>query len=261
MEKREIQSRELSWCPDKNGKFILENVSMEFEQGGFYGIIGPNGSGKTSFLRHLLRFLKAERGKLLLGDKDLTEYHRKELAKNLAFVPQNTKIDTDFTAYEIVMMGRNPYRERFSGRKRKDEEIVEQAMRLASCDALKDHTFRYLSGGEAQRVLIARAIAQDTPWLLLDEPVSSLDIRHQMEIMDTLLYLNKEKGKSIILVLHDLNLASRFCSHLVMMKNGKIKAAGQTKELMKVELLKEVYDMEFVSMVHPKIGCLCYFPL
>lgn len=256
----EIQSIELSWQPSKGQPAILDRVSLTFETGGLYGIIGPNGSGKTSFLRHLLRFIRAENGQLMLGDRQLQEYERKQLAKEVSFVPQNTGIDTDFTAYDIVMMGRNPYRGSFSGINREDREKVKEAFCLASCEQLKEKRFADLSGGEAQRVLIARAIAQDTPWLLLDEPVSSLDVHHQMEIMKTLTYLNQEKKKSVIIVLHDLNLAARFCSHLVMLKKGRVVAEGKTKKLLEPALLEEVYDMEFVEVVHPVSGETFFLP-
>lgn len=255
-----IECRDLTWHPDKGKNAVLDGVTLNFLPGGIYGIIGPNGSGKTSFLRHLLRFLRVESGSLTLDKKNLSEYDRMELARNMAFVPQNTQIDTDFLAYDIVLMGRNPYLGRFSGIGRADKEKVEEAFRLASCTALRNRRFSELSGGEAQRVLIARAIAQDTPWLLLDEPVSSLDIRHQMEIMQTLVYLNREAGKSVILVLHDLNLAVRFCSHLVLLKEGKVAAAGKTRALIQTELLQEIYEMEFVEVEHPISKETYYLP-
>jgi len=260
MEEITIESRDLTWRPDKKRDAVLNGVTLNFLPGGIYGIIGPNGSGKTSFLRHLLRFLRAESGSLILGEKDLSEYERVELAKKMAFVPQNTQIDTDFLVYDIVMMGRNPYLGRFSGIERIDREKVEDALLLASCTELRSRQFSKLSGGEAQRVLIARAIAQDTPWLLLDEPVSSLDIRHQIGIMQTLQELNQKAGKSVILVLHDLNLAVRFCSHLVLLKDGNVVAAGRTQEVLKAEMLQKVYEMEFVEVVHPVSKEIYYLP-
>ncbi len=240
-----IQSEELKWYPDKNKKAVLNGITLEFAEGGFYGIIGSNGSGKTSFLRHLLRFLKVRSGRILLGEQELTEYKRKELARQMAFVPQNVQMDVDFSVYEVVQMGRNPYLGKFASFRKEDRKMVEEALRLTSCLELQDRKFAQLSGGEAQRVLIARAVAQDTKWILLDEPVSGLDVRYQMEMMQMLEWLNREKGKSVIVVLHDLNLAVRFCSHLVMMKAGKVVAAGKTETVMDLELLQEVYGIAF----------------
>ncbi len=255
-----IQSEELRWCPNKDGKAVLDGITAEFLEGGFYGIIGPNGSGKTSFLRHLLRFLKVYSGKLLLGERELIEYERKELAKQLAFVPQNIHMDIDFSVYEVVQMGRNPYLGRFASFGKEDQKIVEEALSLTSCKELCDRKFVELSGGEAQRVLIARAVAQDTKWILLDEPVSGLDVRYQMEMMRLLDWLNRKKGKSVIVVLHDLNLAARFCSHLVIMKKGKVVAMGETEKMMDLELLQNVYEIEFLHILDMDGGQGYYFP-
>lgn len=253
-----IRSEELKWYPDRKGRAVLDGITVEFVEGGFYGIIGSNGSGKTSFLRHLLRFLKVDSGRLLLGERELVEYERKELARQLAFVPQNTQMDVDFSVYEVVQMGRNPYLGRFTSFRKEDQKIVEEALRLTSCMELRERKFVELSGGEAQRVLIARAVAQDTSWILLDEPVSGLDVRYQMEMMRLLDWLNRKRGKSVIVVLHDLNLATRFCSHLVMMKEGKMLAMGKTEEIMDLELLYKVYGIEFLHVLDG--GRDYYFP-
>lgn len=253
-----IQSEELRWYPDRKKEAVLDGITVEFIEGGFYGIIGSNGSGKTSFLRHLLRFLKVRSGRILLGERELAEYERKELARQLAFVPQNTWMDVDFSVYEVVQMGRNPYLGRFAAFGKEDRKMVEEALRLTSCLELQERRFTELSGGEAQRVLIARAVAQNTKWILLDEPVSGLDVRYQMEMMQMLDWLNRERGKSVIVVLHDLNLAVRFCSHLVMMKKGKVVAMGETEKVMRLELLQEVYGIEFSCILDGKRKY--YFP-
>lgn len=254
MQKKEfgIRSAELTWQPEHREQPILDHVSISLACGGFYGIIGPNGSGKTSFLRHLLNFLEHTEGTICLDGQEVDTYRRSELAKKLAFVPQNTSIDTTFSAYEIVFMGRNPHQKRFHGATEQDFKKVIDAMELASCTELKDRQFRKLSGGEAQRVIVARAIAQDTPWLLLDEPVSSLDIRHQLELMETLKKLNRERETSIITVLHDINLAASYCSDIIMMKNGQVKYMGPVSQVLNSERLTEVYGVKFQEIPHPR---------
>lgn len=235
----------LCWQPENNERYILNNINGSFSEGGFYGILGPNGSGKTSLIRHILRFLNAEEGKIHLNDKDINNYTRKELAGCISFVPQNVNMDVNFTVYDIVAMGRNPYLKRFQDLSSRDKEIISHAMEVTSCIHLKDKIFSYLSGGEAQRVLVARAIAQDTEYLILDEPISHLDIRYQVELMETLKKLNEEENKTIIAILHDLNLSSAYCKEIFLMKDGRVYAEGPVKEVLTRENLRAVYDMNF----------------
>lgn len=256
-----IQCNALSWQPQKEKEPILKKLTLEFLESGFYAVIGPNGSGKTSLLRHIMRFLNVERGSLKIDDKDIVDYKRADLAKKTAFVPQNTFLDTDFSAYDIVMMGRNPYQKRFESLSKEDIHKVEEAMRLASCDKLRDKRMRSLSGGEAQRVVVARAIAQDTPWLLLDEPIASLDIKHQIMLMETLKYLNEEKGTSIIMIMHDINLAAAYCGQVIMMKDGEVLYAGEKTDIFTVDKLEKVYEISFVFMEHPVTGQRVFTPV
>lgn len=250
-QKNKIHISQLTWQPDLNKEAVLNQICVDFIQGGFYGILGPNGSGKTSLMKHILQMLKTKYGKMYYNDKRLDEFSRDELARTLSLVPQNTNIMTDYTVYDIAMMGRIPYQKRFQPFSKQDHEIVQNALRMTNCLQYKDQRFQSLSGGEAQRVITARAIAQQTPWLLLDEPVAHLDIHYQMELMNYLTVLNEQKNTSIITVLHDINLASRFCKQLVLMKQGKILAVGPTKEVLNVELLREVYSEDFIEQNHP----------
>lgn len=258
--RKQIISSELTWQPQKEIPPILNKISIQLESGGFYGIIGANGSGKTSLLRHILHFIELQEGSIQIDKKEINSYEPLELAKCLSFVPQNTAIDTSFSAYEIVMMGRNPYQKRFAAISKEDIKKVEEAMKLASCEDLKEKEFKSLSGGEAQRVIIARAIAQDTPWLFLDEPVSNLDIKHQLELMKTLCYLREKKNVSIVAVLHDINLAATYCSHIIMMKKGNILYTGKTEEIMTEHHLKETYEIDFTMIHHPKTGKTIFIP-
>ncbi|MDU1414531.1 MAG: ABC transporter ATP-binding protein [Clostridium sp.] len=245
MEERVLAVNDLSWQPAKNKEYILKNISEVFKEGGFYGILGPNGSGKTSLIRHILRFLDIEEGTISLEEKNIKRYDRKELATKVSFVPQNVNMDVSFSVEDIVAMGRTPHQKRFQSLSKLDKEIINHAMELTNCGYLKDKPFFYLSGGEAQRVLVARAIAQDTKYLILDEPISHLDIRYQVELMETLKKLNKEENKTIIAILHDLNLSAAYCNDIVLMKEGTIFKSGSIDEVLTKENLKAVYEMNF----------------
>lgn len=245
MEHKSLNINELSWNPGSEDNYILNNINCEFKEGGFYGILGPNGSGKTSLIRHILRFLEIKEGTIDLEGKNINDYSRKKLASNISFVPQNVNMDVDFKVEDIVAMGRTPYLKRFETLNENDRRIIDHAMEITNCKYLKDKKFSCLSGGESQRVLVARAIAQDTKYMILDEPISHLDIRYQVELMETLKRLNEEENKTIIAILHDLNLSSAYCKDIVLMKNGKVFAKGPVEKVLIKENLKEVYEMNF----------------
>lgn len=241
--KRKLAIEGLSWKPKQ--RTILKDISAMFLEGGFYGIMGPNGSGKTSLIRHILRFLDVKEGAIYLNDANLQQYPRKKLAAHISFVPQNVNMEVDFTVYEVIAMGRMPYQTRFKEYTKEDHEKIEHAIKITKCENLRENSFSNLSGGEAQRVLVARAIAQDTPYLVLDEPISHLDIRYQVELMETLKYLNKQEGKTIIAILHDLNLSAAYCKEIVLMKDGMVFDYGLVEEVLTKANLKEVYGMIF----------------
>ncbi len=250
----------LSWQPPKNEKPILNNLNCLIEKGNIYGIIGPNGSGKTSLVKNILRFIEAEEGNIILDDINLKNYKRKDLAKKIALVPQNTVLDSTFSTYDIVMMGRIPHQKRFADASEADKEMVQKAMLLTDCYQLQDKSVATLSGGESQRVVTARAIAQDTQWLILDEPTSSLDIKHQIELMDSLKKLNEKKEKTIIAVLHDINIAATYCNRLIMMKDGEICSNGKTEDVLTEENLNDVYEVDFDILENPRTGKKYYVP-
>ena len=245
MNRRNLRVEALTWKPNVSKEAILNQVSSTFIEGGFYGIMGPNGSGKTSLIRHILGFLEAKEGEVLLEEQSLKRYPRKKLATYLSFVPQNVNMEVDFTVYDIVAMGRTPYGGRFKELSKVDQKKIEHAMKVTHCTHLQERPFSYLSGGEAQRVLVARAIAQDTKYLILDEPISHLDIRYQVELMETLKYLNEKENKTIIAILHDLNLSAAYCKEIVLMKQGHIYRSGRVEDVLTKEHLKAVYDMTF----------------
>jgi len=253
-----INIRGLNWKPGTG--HILKELSTEFRAGVFYGIIGPNGSGKTSLLRHIMRILEPDKQVLQLNGTDIRSLKRKTLGREMSWVPQNTSIDVNFTAFEIVLMGRAPYLKPFQGESAGDLNIVREAMELTNSWSLREKAFYTLSGGEAQRVITARAIAQDTPVIILDEPVSHLDIRHQKELMETMKVLNKDRGKTILAVLHDLNLAAQYCDELLLLHKGKIFAQGTPKKVLTCENLSEVYGIEFHRLTHPTTKGLYLIP-
>lgn len=254
MEKRlkQIEVNHLVWQPDKKAEPILKDISAMLTSGEFYGILGPNGAGKTSIVRQILRLQESNSGAVLMDEKDNKAISRKEMAMNLSFLPQDIKHDVDFSAYDAVAMGREPHRKRFTTLSGEDKRIIEEAMEFTNCLHLKDKSISFMSGGERQRVMIARTIAQDTPWIILDEPVSNLDVRHQADLMVVLERLRKEKGKTIVAILHDLNLAAAFCTRVVLMKQGRVFREGTTNEVLTEENLQKVYELKFDFLENQK---------
>ncbi len=245
-----IQVEQLSWQPSKERAPVLRNIAFTLEPGNFYGILGANGSGKTSLLRHLLR-LYASKNSIVLGDKALEEWKQKALAQKLSYVPQNTNVEADFTVEEIVMMGRNPYRKHFEPETEEDWTIVRQAMEWTHCAQLAQKSVLQLSGGEVQRVLAARAIAQKAEWIFLDEPTSHLDLKHQIELMDLMQKLCSEKKATIVAVLHDVNLALQYCTQLLLMKEGALTAEGAVEQVGTAEGFAKIYGMDFAEVKLP----------
>ncbi|MEM3037978.1 MAG: heme ABC transporter ATP-binding protein [Thermoplasmata archaeon] len=229
-----------------DGKKILKDISLDIEAGEFLALMGPNGSGKTTLLRCIMNYLRPEHGAVLIDAKPIHTLKDKELAQFLAVVPQTSQLDFTFTAYEIVMMGRLPYSgNRFLSESRTDADAVRSAMERTDTWRFADRQFSSLSGGERQRVVIARALAQEPKILLLDEPTVFLDITGQFEIMDLLRELNKE-GLTIIAVLHDINLASRYCRRVALLGDGRIESIGSPDEVFTPENIMRIYDIDVI---------------
>lgn len=230
---------------------VLKDVSFEVRESGFVGIIGPNGSGKSTLLKIMSRALDRQKGEIILDGRDIRHYGLKEFCRKVAFVPQNTQINFSFTVLEIVLMGRIPYLKRMQFETKHDYDIAENALRLTDALSLKDKLIDELSAGERQRVIIARALAQESVLLLLDEPTSHLDIGHQIQILDLLKKLNKERKLTILVVIHDLNLASEYCNRIILMSEGAVFKKGEPFEVLTYENIENVYKTIVVVNTNP----------
>ncbi|WP_017413282.1 ABC transporter ATP-binding protein [Clostridium tunisiense] len=247
--KKSIEVKNLSYSVvDKD---ILKNITLSVETGKFYGIIGPNGSGKTTLLKNISNSLGIDKNKIFIENKDILTYNYKDLAKTMSYVPQDNESNFDFTVWDIVLMGRYPYLRRFQQESQRDMEIAENALKLTKTFHLKDKNIKFLSGGERQRVFIARALTQETKILILDEPISMLDIHHALEIMDTIKNLNSKVGLTILTVLHDLNLAAEYSDELILVDDGKIVAIGTPEEVLTEENLEKVYKVKVSISKNP----------
>jgi iron complex transport system ATP-binding protein len=240
---------------------VLEDIQFAVESGKFLGILGPNGSGKTTLLRSISRVLKPKKGTILIGDKDIYKLKSLEVAKQMAVVPQDTPVTFDFTALEVVLMGRNPHMPRFKMESRKDLAIAKNSMEVTGTWQFANRPVTELSGGEKQRVIIARALTQEPQILLLDEPTTHLDICNQLEIMDLLKQLCQTKKLLIIAVFHDFNLAARYCDSLILLKDGKIVAVGESNKTLKSENVKKVFNVDTIVKKHPITGSLHVIPI
>ena len=220
---------------------ILSEIGISFEPGRFYGIVGPNGSGKTTLLRLLLGLLLPQSGGLLLDEESIGRMKEKARARKLAFVPQMFHVEYAFSVRELVAMGRYPHMESLQKPSSVDSAAVEAALEQTDLLGLAERDVDSLSGGELQRVVIARALAQDTPFILLDEPLSHLDLYNQLEILRLLSHICKEQGKTVICVIHDLNLALRFCEQMVLLREGHVFAQGEPDAVLSEENIQDVF--------------------
>lgn len=226
-------------------KLVLKGVSMDVADGEFLGLMGPNGSGKTTLLRCITNFLPGWDGKILVDGKPMVSYTPRSLAKVFAEVPQISSTDFPFTAYDIVMMGRIPHiGSRLEGETRKDMEIVRTSMKRTNTLQFAERHFSELSGGERQRVIIARALAQQPKVLLLDEPTVYLDISGQFEMMDLIRGLNKEERITTVTVLHDINMAARYCDRIALLNEGRLEAIGTPEEVLTQENIQSIYGLD-----------------
>lgn len=240
-----------SYSPDAT---TLRNISVELHTGEFLGLVGPNGSGKTTLLRLLDRIYIPQHGRVTFNDRDITTYSRTELAKRIAFVPQDTGPLFPFTVLELVLMGRAPHSRGRVFENPTDRELALSMLDLTDVSHLAGQPVTTLSGGERQRVFIARALTQQPQVLLLDEPNAHLDIAHQIEIFDIIRKLNRETGLTVLSVSHDLNLAATYSDRVAMMVCGTIAALGTPQEVLTEARIQDVFRTPVLVDAHPSRG-------
>lgn len=233
-------------------KQILKNISIGIKNQEIVGLIGPNGSGKSSLLRLLYKFYTPQKGRVFFSKKDISLISQKAIAQHIAVVLQEKEGLNNMTVYEIVLMGRHPYKELFEKDTDEDHLIVLNALKKVNLKNKVDRIFATLSGGEKQRVLIAIAIAQQAKLLILDEPTNHLDPHYQLQIMNVI----KSLQIPTIVSIHDLNLASMFCNRLILLKNGKVFCEGTTKEVLTKDNIKKVYNVDVVVRNNKKNNSL-----
>lgn len=227
---------------------ILDAVSLDIQPGQFVGLIGPNGSGKSSLLRTIYRVLKPQAGWIALDATNVWQCSPRDLAQRMAVVTQERSSEFDFTVWEYVLLGRNPHKNTLERINARDEQLVSDALARVNLQVFARRLFRTLSGGEKQRVLIARALAQQPRCLVLDEPTNHLDIRYQMDV----LALVKRLGVTTIAALHDLNLAAMYCDQLCLLDQGKIVAAGTPADVLTPAHIEQVYGVDVEVHLHPQ---------
>ena len=224
-------------------KTVVNNISFDIPKGKITSFIGPNGAGKSTVLSMISRLMQPDEGEVLLEGEKVHNWDQKALAKKLAILKQSNHINMRLTVRELVSFGRFPY----SGGNltAEDEKMIDEALGYMQLNELENNYLDELSGGQRQRAYIAMVIAQNSEYILLDEPLNNLDMKHSAEIMKTLRRLVDELGKTVVIVIHDINFASCYSDYIVALKNGELMKIGQTEEIIQKEVLEELYDMSF----------------
>lgn len=241
-------------CLGYGRKVVLEDMTFHVMPGEVVGLIGPNGCGKSTIIKALSRIISPHSGKILLDGKDVSQIPRRDLARLLGVVPQIPLLPSTFTAFEIVLMGRNPHLGLFQYEGPEELAITWRAMERTATQSLAERRVGELSGGEVQCLIIARVLAQETKAILLDEPTANLDIGRQIEILDLIKGLCRESNLTVLAALHDLNLASQYCDRLVLINNGRIHAEGTPREVIIPQNIEEVYGTDGCVYAHPLNG-------
>lgn len=230
---------------------VLQGVSLELRKGNLVGLIGPNGAGKTTLLKILSGLLGPKRGFVYLDSQDIRQFSRRQIARQVAVVPQDLSIPFAFTAYEMVMLGRTPHVRPLLGAGPRDRQVVMDKMELTDTLFLAERLFNELSGGEQRRVVIAMALTQEPEILLLDEPTLHLDINHQIEILELVKCLNRERSLTVLATMHDLNLAALYFDRLVMLNEGRVVAEGLPAEVLQQDSIQRVFGAKVRVEEHP----------
>ena len=240
---------------------IVKDLNLEIPKGKITTIIGANGCGKSTILKTLARIIKPKSGSIYINDKELNSQDSKELAKAMAVLPQSPQAPSGLTVEELISYGRFPHQKGFGKLKDEDKDIINWALEKTRILEFRDRPIEALSGGQRQRAWIAMALAQETDILLLDEPTTYLDLAHQLEVLNLLEELNKKEGRTIVMVIHELNNAARFADHMIGVKKGKIVCQGTAHEVMTKENLREIFNIDAEIINEPKSGkpvCITY---
>jgi len=253
----EVRVDDVCWGVD-GGEKIIRGIAMHTAPGTFVGVIGPNGSGKSTLLRMIYRVLRPQAGLVTLNGEDVWALKPREMAQRSAVVLQERPSEFDFKVYDIVMMGRSPHKKTFDTESVEDHRLVSNALARVGLTGYAERDFQTLSGGEKQRVLVARALAQQAQLLILDEPTNHLDIRYQFEVLE----LVKSLGVTTIAALHDLTLAALYCDCVYVLLEGRVIASGVPAEVLTPDLIYEVYGVHSEVVTHPKTGQvqIAFFP-
>ncbi|WP_373694951.1 ABC transporter ATP-binding protein [Kineococcus terrestris] len=254
-----LRGQDLTLAYDE--RTIARGLSLEVPDGSFTVVVGPNACGKSTLLRALARMLKPTSGHVLLDGEHIRSLPSKEVARRLGLLPQTASAPEGITVADLVARGRFPHQKLLRQWTRDDERAVDAAMASTHVEDLADRAVDELSGGQRQRVWIAMALAQETPLLLLDEPTTFLDIAHQIEVLDLLATLHEEQGRTLVAVLHDLNHACRYATHLVALKGGRVMAQGDPREVVTAELVERVFGLPCVVVPDPETGTPLVVPL
>jgi iron complex transport system ATP-binding protein len=234
-----------------NRKVVLKGINLKVKQGEIVGLIGPNASGKSTLLKGISRLIRPFSGRIFVDGKDVATIKREALARLVAAVPQNPSLPVTFTAFELVLMGRTPCLGRFRYEGKRDMEITWQAMEQTQTQYLAWRKVGELSGGEKQRLVIARALTQQPKVILLDEPTANLDIKHQISTLKFIVKLSDEQGLTAMIAQHDLNLAAQFSDRVVLLHRGTVHAKGAPSQVITAENIREVYGVEIDVYPHP----------
>ncbi len=240
---------------------VIRGLDITVREGEIVALVGPNGSGKSTLLRALARVLKPARGVVLLDGKSLSEWSTREVARQLALLPQSPVLATDMSVEELVWMGRSPHQGLFGLPTLEDRQAVEKAIEETGITALAKRQVGLLSGGERQRAWLAMALAQQPQVLLLDEPTTFLDLHHQLEVLDLIRYLNHEHGLTVIMVLHDLNQAARYAHRVCVLKDGQVFGDGAPADILTPETLREVFQIDGRVMEGPDGSGMVIVPM
>lgn len=231
---------------------LLFPTSLTFDAGKVYGLIGHNGSGKSTLIKLMARQTQLSSGSILLDGKDIAHWNQREFAKRVAYLPQHLPAATNLTARELIGMGRYAWNGLFGRQTAADKQAIAEALRLTHTEKLADQLVDTLSGGERSRIWLAMLLAQQSRFLLLDEPLAALDIAHQVEVMQLVHQLSRDLGLGVVIVIHDINLAARFCDHLVALHSGKLLAQGDAQQIVNPPSLEAIYGIRLNVIPHPQ---------